>query len=301
MSAIPVQGSIGVPPADQAARLRTLMQPPAASSRASRRTARTIAIASGKGGVGKTSIAVNLAILLARRGRRVTLVDADLGTANVDVMLNTQSRWDLSHVIAGQKKIEEVARELEPGLRIVAGASGLANVADLEPRARAAIVSQLAQLEGSADFLLIDCGAGVSQNVLAFARAAEELLVVATPEPTSLTDAYALIKLLSQAGSPPKIRLVMNQIENCKEGEMVARRICQTAERFLGLRIVVAGQILRDASLPAAIRQRTALVVRYPRSPAAACLTTLADGVVEGCRGEAGRPGFFDRLTSFFC
>src|ERR1043166_5368348 len=274
-------------PLDQATRLRSLMQPTLSAARPARRLARTIAIASGKGGVGKTSIAVNLAILLARRGLRVILVDADLGTANVDIMLNIQATWDLSHVISGQKQIEEIARELEPGMRLIPGASGLANIADLEPRQRGTLVTQLSRLESSADVILLDCGAGISQNVRAFARAADELLLVATPQPTAVADAYALIKLLSMTGQVPRTRLVMNQIESRREGEQAALRFNETAERFLGLRILIAGQILRDASLPAAIRQRCPLVVRYPRCPAAACLATLAEGVAAGCRQPA--------------
>lgn len=288
-------------PLDQAARLRDMVRSSPPRLRLARKTARTIAIASGKGGVGKTSIAVNLAILLARRGQRVTLVDADLGTANVDVMLNTQNRWDLSHVIAGQRSIDEVAREIEPGLVLVAGASGLADVADLASRQRAFLVSQFAILEGRSDLLLFDCGAGISQNVLAFARAADEILVVVTPEPTSMTDSYALIKRLALAGSPPRIRLVMNQAESHAEAQDAFKRISQTVERFLGLRVSLAGQILRDSNLPAAVRQRVPLVVRYPRSPAAASLAMLANSMVDSLGGSSTKAGFFDRLTSFFC
>ena len=288
-------------PLDQAARLRAMMQPAAPALRLARKTAHTIAIASGKGGVGKTSIAVNLAILLARRGQRVTLLDADLGTANVDVMLNQQNRWDLSHVIAGQKSIAEVAREIEPGLTLVAGASGLADVADLSSLQRVKLINQLATLDERSDLLLIDCGAGISQNVVAFARAADEILVVVTPEPTSMTDSYALIKRLALAGSPPRIGLVMNQVETQAEARDAFKRISQTIERFLGLRVNLVGQVLRDSSLPSAIRQRIPLVVRYPRCPAAACLAMLANGVAERAGRSLPRVGFFTRIASFFC
>jgi flagellar biosynthesis protein FlhG len=276
--------------------------------------ARVVAVASGKGGVGKTNIAANLGIALARRGLRIVLVDADLGTANVDVILNVRSRWDLSHVLRRQRSVEEVAIDVEPGLRLIVGASGLASVTDLDPLERAALIEDLATLESACDVLLLDCGAGISQNVLAFAQAADELLVVTTPEPTALTDAYALIKVLSRraqvrgedaegdgcSASGPLFRLVVNQAASLREGRLVADRIAGTAARFLGVNVELAGQILRDPRVPLAVRQRVPFIRRYPRSPAASCLAALAERVGRPCSRGHGESGFFRRLVGVF-
>ncbi len=278
-------------------RPRAQIKPP---PRLEQRTARVIAVASGKGGVGKTNIAANLAISLARRGRRVVLVDADLGTANADVLLNVQAPFDLSHVLNGRKSIDDIAVAVQPRLRLIAGASGLTAVADLSPFDRQRLIQQLACLETQADFILLDCGAGISQNVLAFTQSADELLVVTTPEPTALTDAYALVKVLSRAPRTPPTRLVVNQVATLQEGRLVAERIASVAARFLGLSVQPAAQILFDPHVGMAVRQRVPFVIRYPRSPASTCLAALADRVDLAADRTAAGPGFFARVLGFF-
>lgn len=298
-------------PMDQAAELRLLMgarsavlerQPatvPVAAPRT--RSSRIISIASGKGGVGKTNLAVNLAVTLARRGLRVVLIDADLGTANVDVVLNVQTQYDLSDVVHGRKSIVDVATPLEDGLYLIRGASGLSAVADLEEDDRHRLIEQLALLERHSDFILIDCGAGISQNVLAFAQAADELLIVTTPEPTALTDAYALIKVLTRHGLPPSMNLVVNQVASLHEGQMVADRVGGVAARFLGVALGGWGHILRDDHVGMAVRQRVPFATRFPRSPAANCVAALAVRIAAGSTPGPDRPGFFRRALGFFC
>lgn len=295
-------------PVDQAARLRDLMSGHAAPAEQSGareagprlRCARIIAIASGKGGVGKTNIAVNLSIALSRNGHCVVLVDADLGTANADVVLNVQPRFDLSHVIRGERTIDEIAVTLDCGPRLIRGASGLSAVADLGPDERQRLVEQLALLERRCDFIILDCGAGISQNVLAFAQAADELLVVTTPEPTAMTDAYALIKVLTRTPVRPAMSLVINQVGGIREAEMVAERVAGVAARFLGVCIDVAGHILRDEHVCQSVRLRRPVVVSHPRSAAATCLAALAERVGSQRGQTQGRPGFFRRLVGFF-
>lgn len=265
-----------------------------------RRIARVIAIASGKGGVGKTNIAVNLSICLARRGLRVVLVDADLGTANVDVVMNVQSRFDLSHVIRRQRTIDEIAVPIERGLRLIAGASGLASVADLSPMDRQALIDEFAGLESAADIILLDCGAGISQNVLAFAQSSDELFVVTTPEPTALTDAYALTKVLTRAPWTPPMRLVVSQTNNLREGQVVAERVASVAVRFLGVALECAGQVLRDEHVALAVRQRVPFVVKYPDCPASGCIAALASRVDATTAEAPERSGFFRRVFRFF-
>ncbi len=172
---------------DQATRLRQLM-------RANRASATTLAITSGKGGVGKTNIAVNLSICLAARGRRVTLVDVDMGLANADLLQNLQPRYTLSHVISGVRSIEDICMDGPAGVRFVPGASGLESLANLSDFERLNLISQLQKLETSTDMIVLDCGAGISRNVTSFALAADQVLVITTPEPTAMTDAYATIK-----------------------------------------------------------------------------------------------------------
>ncbi len=288
---------------DQASGLRKLVQAsrPVFRSRDRRAGgARVVAIASGKGGVGKTVVATNLAIALARRGRRIVLVDADLGTANVDVLLNVEANYDVSHVIRGERLIDDVVTCVAPGLQIVVGASGLASAADLSACDRLSLVDGLSSLESRADLLLLDCGAGISQNVLAFARAADELLVITTPEPTALTDAYALIKVVSRLPGPPDIGIVVNQARTEREAAVVNERVASVAARFLGVSVRCTGHVLRDEHVPLAVRQRTPVIVRYPRCPAAGCISTLASRIDRTVSKPASNGGFFRRVVELF-
>ena len=290
-------------PTDQAADLRMLVASHEAGAphrRPKSRSARVVAVASGKGGVGKTNIAVNLAIRLSQVGHRVVLVDVDLGTANADVLMNVQSPHDLSHVLRGQCSLDEIAIRVNHRLRLIVGASGLTSMTDLSPFERRELVEELVGLEHENDFILLDCGAGISQNVLAFAQAADELLVVTTPEPTSLTDAYALIKVLSQADPTPSMGVVVNQAESVREGRQVGERIVSVAARFLRVPIDCAGQVLRDHHLVEAVRRRVPFVIGYPRCLAATGIAALAERVARPTVSTETGPGFFRRALRIF-
>lgn len=273
--------------ADQATALRGLVEMqrrqqasaapirPAAVGREAR-LAHTIAVTSGKGGVGKTTVSINLAIFLARLGRRVVLLDADLGTANVDVMCNISAPATLAHVIAGQRDLSEVIIEAPGGFHLIPGASGLANIANLSAHERDRLQAQMRRLETSFDVMLIDTGAGVGPNVLSFCTAAERVLVVTTPEPTAITDAYAVIKTIASQTEAPDLRVLVNQVENEAEARAVFTRIAGVSQRFLGLSPSYAGHVLSDALVPRAVRQRIPLAVENPRGKAGACLLSLA-------------------------
>ncbi len=298
---------MSVAPLDQAAELRLLMEtrvtakPASTPSPARPRRCRIIAVASGKGGVGKTNLAVNLSIVLSRLGRRVVLLDADLGTANVDVVLNVQTRYDLTDLIHGRRTVDEVAAHLADGLRLIRGVSGLPAFADMPASDRKRLIDQLGDLEGQSDFIVIDCGAGVSENVIAFAHAADELLIVTTPEPTAITDAYALVKVLARHDAPPAMNLVVNQAGSQSEARLVADRVSGVAERFLGIPLGSRGHILRDEHVSLAVRGRAAFVTRFPRCLAATCVTALAERLCRDLPARRNESGFFRRALAFFC
>lgn len=259
----PVQRSQAVPAVDPYA-------PPQFQSR-------VIAVSSGKGGVGKTNISVNLALTLARRGIRVALLDADLGTANVDVLMGIHPPYHLQHLITGQRSLSEILVEGPHGLKIIPGASGLPDLADLPDAQRDVLLRSMTALDGTVDLLLIDTGAGVGRNVVQFILAAGEVLLVTTPEPTSATDAYALMKVLAGYKLPVSIKLVVNNAVNHKEGEAVANRLSTVAEQFLGRSIEVVGILPHDKNIPGAVRQQTPLVLLNPISSMIGALNTLAE------------------------
>lgn len=297
---------MSVIPLDQASELRELVRaralPEAAArtAQAAPRAARVVAIASGKGGVGKTNIAVSLSIRLAERGAKVTLIDADLGTANVDVVMNVRSRFDLSHVIHGERSVRDVAHEVSENLSLVIGASGLADIADLGAFERTRLLEELAIVERESDFVLFDCGAGISQNVLVFAHSADELLVVTTPEPAAMTDAYALIKAMSRAPEPPPMRLLVNQAASPAEGVRIGDRVSNVAAKFLGVALGPSGTILYDKCVREAVRQRLPFISKYPRCAAASGISVLAERMLRERAILKPRPGFFRRMFRFF-
>jgi len=294
---------------DQASHLRNLAR--------SRSRARVIAITSGKGGVGKSNVAVNLAIRLASAGKEVVLLDADLGLANADVLCNIDLPLNLSHVIARKRQLREVMVKGPGGFGLIGGASGLARMADLSDDDRQRLVDALGELEQQSDVILIDTGAGISPNVLTFTRAADEVLVVTTPEPTAITDAYAVIKVIrrnegdidreSGAGPSPgrPISLLVNQARSATEAALVYDRIARVARQFLGSAVQDGGYVLSDDHVSTAVRQRVPFVISSPKCPASECITRLAmrleRGIAPALADSAGMSaGFFDRMSKWF-
>lgn len=277
---------------DQAAHLRSLAR--------TVRTASVVAITSGKGGVGKSNIAVNLAIRLASAGKDVVLFDADLGLANADVLCNLDLPYNLSHVISQRRVLQEVMVKAPGGFRLIGGASGLARMADLTDADRQRLVDSLDQVEQQADFLVIDTGAGISPNVLSFTRAADHVLVVTTPEPTAITDAYAVIKVLSRDGSDRRVSLLVNQALNEREGRLVYDRIAGVARQFLNVTVLDAGCVPDDEHVVLSVRKRTPFVLAYPKCPASVSVTQLAMRLASGVGTPARNSGFFDRMSRWF-
>lgn len=238
--------------------------------------ARTVAITSGKGGVGKTTVSVNLAIQLSRLGRRVVLLDADLGTANVDVMCNVTPTNTLAHVVAGRRALEDAIIQAPGGFELIPGASGLAQMANLSDYDRDRLMQQMRQLEARADVILIDTGAGVGANVLSFVIAADEALVVTTPEPTAITDAYAAVKTMSRQKQDPEVRVLVNMVRDEREGRAVFDRMGAVCRRFLDLSPRYAGHVVLDPRVPMSVRRRRPFILDNPRCVAGSCINQLA-------------------------
>lgn len=260
---------------DQASFLRNLSR-----GQTQQKRARVITVASGKGGVGKTNLVVNLGIVLARTGCVTTIVDADLGLANVDVILGQYFDFDLEHVIKGEKRLEDIIGLGPYGLRIVPSASGVPEMANMEKEQRDRLISELATLEQSTDILLIDTGAGISRNVLAFANLADEVIVVVTPEPTSLADAYGLVKLLVQTKVATRISLVVNRALNFQDGKVTGERFLTIAERFLHHKIRFLGVIPDDNVVSQAVRRQHPFVLSHPDSHASRQLERIAQDLL---------------------
>src|SRR3954453_19118488 len=277
---------------DQAASLRTMM--------GQRAGANVIAVTSGKGGVGKSNVAVNLAIKFAQAGKNVVLLDADLGLANADVLCNIDLPCNLSHVIARKKELRDVMVRAPGGFHLIGGASGLARMADLTDFDRQRLVDALGELEQQCDIILIDTGAGISPNVLSFTRAADHVLVVTTPEPTAITDAYAVVKVISRDGCERRLSLLVNQTRSPHEGRVVHERIAKVARQFLGVSVLDAGSVPLDDQVSLAVRRRTPFMIGAPRCAASNSIGQLAVRLEQGVASKLEHGGFFNRMSRWF-
>lgn len=243
------------------------------------RRVRVLSVTSGKGGVGKTCVSVNLGYWLAKSGARVLLLDADLGLANVDVVLGLRSKFTIQHVLSGEKSISDIILEGPGGISILPAGSGVAELADLSDEAKIQLFDELESLDLPFDYLLVDTGAGISRTVLYFNNAVQDVVLVATPEPTSITDAYALMKVLSEQRKGYRFRILANLVENETEGKNVYRRLSTVSDKFLDVSTSFLGHIVSDPNVANAVRKQTALSVAFPKSPATLCLRTLADRI----------------------
>jgi len=237
---------------------------------------RVIAVASGKGGVGKTTVSVNLALALGMAGRRAVLLDADFGLANVDVMLGLQPRLNLSHVLAGACGLKDILLNAPFGVRIVPASSGTRRMAELSTAEHAGIISAFSELGPDTDTLIVDLAAGLSPSVLAFAQAAQQVLVVVCDEPASLTDAYALIKVLSREHGIHRFHVLANMVQNSREGSRLFAKLARVTERFLEAQLDYAGAIPLDGLLRRSLQMQKAVVEAYPTSSSALAFKKLA-------------------------
>ena len=234
---------------------------------------RIITVTSGKGGVGKTNVSVNLALAYARTGRKVIVMDADLGLANVNVMLNMIPKFNLYHVIRKQKTMKEVLVETEYGISIVAGASGFSKIANLSDTERQYFIEELNTLS-SADIVIIDTSAGVSSNVLDFVAAADDSVIITTPEPTAITDAYGIIKIIATEINSLNmgLKLVVNRVKNAAEAAKIADRMINITSQFLNLKLEYLGFIYDDSAVSQAVYKQQPFMVVDPKCKASQCV-----------------------------
>jgi flagellar biosynthesis protein FlhG len=236
----------------------------------------TLAVTSGKGGVGKSNVAVNVALELAALGDRVSLLDADLALANADVLLGLNPQYHLGHVLQGQRTLQEVVIEVSQGLRLIPGGSGIEDLANLTRGQHTHLMGELQALEAEADCMIIDTAAGLAENVTGVLRAADEVIVVTTPDPTSVVDAYAMIKVLHQQKSAKPILVVINDVVGIGDAERVFAQLQAAVTRFLDHRLVHLGTIPRDAELAEAVREQIPVVQYAPETPASRALRSIA-------------------------
>ncbi len=240
------------------------------------RPTRVYAITSGKGGVGKTAVVANTAVSLAKLGKKVLVLDADLGLANIDVVFGLAPKYNLNHFFAGENELEEILADGPHGIKILPAGSGVQNFTRLDAQQKLRLLDGLDLMHNDFDYVLIDTEAGISENVTYFNTAAQEILIVTTPEPTAITDAYALMKLLSTQYHEKRFNLVVNQIQNENEALDVYRKLTMVSNRYLDISIDFLGSIPADRQMVDAIRKQKVIVDLYPSSKISTAFANLA-------------------------
>jgi flagellar biosynthesis protein FlhG len=281
---------------EQAAELRELMHKDKPESQTHH--TRVIAITSGKGGVGKTSIALNMAIAYAQTGKKVILIDCDMGMANVNVMMSIVPQYNLMHVINGQKKMSEIIQSTEYGIQFVAGANGFSKIANLSSEELDNFAMQFNTL-GNADIIIIDTGAGVADNVLKFIAAADEVYVVTTPEPTAITDAYGIIKIITtELSKDIKLNLLVNRAKSAEEAKKVSERIINIVGQFLNFKVHNIGFVYEDNVVQNSIARQKPFIIVSPSSKPAICIKHIVSRIEQVPVPEtSGVSGFLKKFV----
>lgn len=265
---------------------------------------RVLAVTSGKGGVGKTNFSVNLGLALTDLGHRVILFDGDLGLANLDVACGVTPRYTLEHLLIGEKTIEEILVRGPKGIGILPGGSGVQDLANIERERLIEVIQNLSKLEQLGDIIIIDTGAGLGQNVLNFLKAADDIILVTTPEPTSLTDAYGLMKTLRRNHSSQTVNIVVNRVLKEKDARDTFERLESAANRFLNMPLEFLGWIYEDMAVGKAIMKQEPIGVSYPQSPAYQCIQWIANSIsgiyLDPPKQAGGIRGFLTKLLRSF-
>jgi len=261
--------------------------------------ATVLAVTSGKGGVGKTNIAANLAICLAALNKRVLLLDADISLANVDVVMDIRRKYDISHVISGHKRMEDVIQPGPNGVQVICGASGLDRLADLSDGEQHHLLQHLSRLQQETDTIVVDTAAGISRSVVNFCLASDHVLVVTTPEATAMMDAYGMIKVLARKCYQGPISIVVNMARDMTEGKRTYQRIADVARKFLERDLYFAAVLPWDERLCTAVRSRKPVVLAYPTSPFSSSLAKLAARLSDARRDVEVSGGFFRKVVKW--
>ncbi|WP_339731250.1 P-loop NTPase [uncultured Gimesia sp.] len=267
---------------DQAKVLRGLMEQrqPGIIEKDKTTRCRTLAICSGKGGVGKSVISLNLALALAQSGASVCLMDVNLALGNIDLLSRLNGYWNLSHVVSGARSLKEIQLEGPWGVSVVTGASGLTDLADCSEAVRKDVLGQMQELEATHDYLILDNGTGIHRSIRQFVTTADDVLIVTTPEPTAIADAYATIKSLSSIQTL-EIQTLVNQCTSTDQGEKVFQQLKKTTELFLHTGLSQAGQIPHDAHVVQSVYDREPFILSHPDCPAAEAIYRLADYLID--------------------
>lgn len=281
---------------DQAQRLRQLIE--IKKNELNRNKFKVITVSSGKGGVGKTSFVVNLSTALAKRGLKVGILDADFGMANVDIMFGCMAKHSIFDVINNNKNLSEIIVKTEDGVEIIPGGTGLKRIFNIDDEKKHILVQKFEQLS-YIDILLIDTGAGASDNVLKFIEIADEVIVITNPEPTALTDAYSLIKIVSINNINQKINVVINRVKNQSEAEETFQKINFTVKNFLGGELNFLGYIVDDNRVGQAIKRQVPFIKEYPNSEISLCINKIVSNVL-GEKTQTKHNSFKEYLTKLF-
>ncbi len=243
---------------------------------------RVIAVTSGKGGVGKSSFTVNLALALANYEKKVLIIDADLGMANIDVMLGCSAKYNMLHIIEGTHTFEEVLVTGPRNIKFLHGGSGIKTLTTLSNMQLQRVINNILNYEEKIDYVLLDTGAGMGENVISFLLAADDIILVTTPEPTSLTDAYAIVKTYANNSGNAPIRLIVNRADGIKEGNIVSEKLGKTISHFLKVNLQNLGYIYEDVCVSSSIKTQNPLLLQFPESPAAKCIINIAHKIAFG-------------------
>ncbi|MBU0973098.1 MAG: MinD/ParA family protein [Proteobacteria bacterium] len=274
---------------DQAKGLRQIARTDALTKSQARMASHTkkfpkvIAVTSGKGGVGKTNIVGNLAVAMTGAGKRVVIIDADVGLANIDIVFNLRPEYSIRHVVSAEKRIDQVMVTTRHGIGIIPGGSGFADLTQLSEGEKLTLLSEFETLSDQADIILVDTGAGISSNVLYFNAASDECIVVATTEPTSITDAYALMKVMSQKHGTRYFKLIVNMADSEKDAKRVYASLSNALDKFLKTVVLeYTGHVPFDRQLQRAVQKRALVLDEFPGSTAGAALEKIANTLLNG-------------------
>jgi len=277
---------------DQAERLRMLMG-------MQKKQMKIFTVTSGKGGVGKSSLALNFGIAFNRRGRRSLIIDTDFGFSNIDVMLGVRTPFDLMDVVKGRKEINEVIETGLEGVQFISGGSGVYELTKLGSAQLMGIVDKVLSLESVCDTIIFDTGAGINDNTLRLIRASDDTVLVTTPEPTSVVDAYALLKIVNEQGVRPNVSLVLNKVEDKREAVSVMDGLIRIVEKNTDIKMKKLGVISRDANMLSAVKKQVPILVSHPLCAASADINQIVGSMLNISAQERKKPGLAGFLERF--